>query len=138
MARPLRRILLVEDEADIRTIATMALEKVGGFEVIGCANGAEALAAAPGASADLILLDVMMPGMDGPSTLQALRRIPATRATPVVFITAKVQPAEVRQYRALGALDVISKPFAAMELSEDLLAIWDRACAQAGTDTQPT
>ena len=138
MAKPLKRILLVEDEADIRTIATMALEKVGGFEVIGCANGAEALAAAPGASADLILLDVMMPGMDGPSTLQALRRIPATCATPVVFITAKVQPEEVRQYRALGALDVISKPFAAMELSEDLLAIWNRACARAGTDTQPT
>ena len=137
MAKPLKRILLVEDEADIRTIATMALEKVGGFEVVACASGAEALAAAPDANADLILLDVMMPGMDGPSTLQALRRIPATQATPVVFITAKVQPAEVRQYLALGALDVIRKPFAAMELSEDLRAIWDRACARDRGNPRP-
>ena len=131
MAKPLKRILLVEDEPDIRTIATMALEAVGGYEVIACASGAEALEAAPGADADLILLDVMMPGMDGPSTLRALRQLPATKSTPVIFITAKVQPSEVREYRALGSLDVICKPFVAMELPGDLRTIWERACALA-------
>ena len=80
----------------------------------------------------------MMPGMDGPSTLQALRGIPATQATPVVFITANVQPAEVRQCQALGALDVVRKPFVAMDLSDDLLSIWSRTRAQAKGNRQPT
>ena len=102
MSKPLTRILYVEDEPDIRAIAQMALEAVGGFTVIACASGSEALSNAPGASADLLLLDVMMPGMDGPSTLKALRELPATANTPVIFMTAKVQAAEVAQYRELG------------------------------------
>lgn len=126
METRLRRILYVEDEADIRTVARMALEAVGGFEVIECASGAEALAAAPTARADLILLDVMMPGIDGPGTLQALRAIPQTASTPVIFMTAKVQAAEIAQYRALGALDVIAKPFDPMQVSDELLRIWQR------------
>ena len=120
----LRRVLYVEDEADIRTIAKMALEAVGGFTVRECASGQEAVNAAPGAAADLILLDVMMPGLDGPSTLKALRGIPATAATPVIFMTAKVQPAEVAQYKSLGALDVIAKPFDPMKISEEIQRIW--------------
>ena len=127
MTAPLKRILYVEDEADIRTVAQMALAHVGGFDVIACASGEEALAAAPAARADLILLDVMMPGMDGPSTLTALRAVPATAATPVIFMTAKVQPAEVAHYRSLGALDVIAKPFDPMQVSAEILAIWNRA-----------
>ena len=120
------RILYVEDEADIRTVAKMALEAVGGFEVIECASGKQALAAAPAARADLILLDVMMPGMDGPDTLRALRAMPETAATPVIFMTAKVQAAEIAQYRALGALDVIPKPFDPMQVSDEILRIWRR------------
>ena len=125
MSKPLARILYVEDEPDIRAIAQMALEAVGGFTVIACASGSEALANAPGASADLLLLDVMMPGMDGPTTLKALRELPATANTPVIFMTAKVQAAEVAQYRELGAMDVIHKPFDPMELSAQISRIWE-------------
>jgi len=124
MPKPLARILYVEDEPDIRAVAQMALEAVGGFTVIACSSGSEALAAAPTAQADLLLLDVMMPGMDGPSTLKALRALPATAGTPVIFMTAKVQAAEVAQYRELGAIDVIHKPFDPMELSAQISHIW--------------
>ena len=75
-------------------------------------------------SPDLILLDVMMPGMDGPSTLRSLRALPAVSGIPVVFLTAKVQPSEVAHLRSLGALDVIAKPFDPMKLSDQLRAIW--------------
>ena len=126
MPVPLQRILYVEDEPHIRTIAQMALEVVGGLTVVACASGREALATAPDAGADLLLLDVMMPGMDGLSTLQALRQLPATAHTPVIFMTAKVQAAEVAQYEALGALDVIAKPFDPMELSAQIRRIFDR------------
>jgi two-component system OmpR family response regulator len=124
MPKPLVRILYVEDEPDIRAVAQMALEAVGGFIVTACASGSEALAAAPTAAADLLLLDVMMPGMDGPSTLKALRELAATAGTPVIFMTAKVQAAEIAQYRALGAIDVIHKPFDPMALSAQIGAIW--------------
>lgn len=124
MTQPLTRILYVEDEPDIRVVAQMALEAVGGFTVIACASGQEALNAAPGAKADLLLLDVMMPGMDGPSTLKGLRELPATANTPVIFMTAKVQAAEVAVYKGLGALEVIPKPFDPMELSAQIQRIW--------------
>jgi CheY-like chemotaxis protein len=123
--KPLKTILYVEDEADIRTIAKMALEAVGGFSVRACASGREALTIAPDAGADLILLDVMMPGLDGPSTLKALREVPATASTPVIFMTAKVQPGEIAQYKGLGALDVIAKPFDPMTISDEIRRIWD-------------
>ena len=125
MPLPLSRILYVEDEPDIRAIVKMALEAVGGFTVLSCASGPEALIAAPDARADLLLLDVMMPGMDGPATLKELRGIPATCNTPVIFMTAKVQSAEIARYLALGALEVISKPFDPMELSAQIQRIWD-------------
>ena len=124
MTKPLTRILYVEDEPDIRMVAQMALEAVGGFTVIACASGQEALDAAPGARADLLLLDVMMPGMDGPTTLKGLRALPATADTPVIFMTAKVQAAEVAVYKGLGAMEVIPKPFDPMELSTQIQRIW--------------
>ena len=123
MAETLNRILYVEDDSDIRVVAQMALQTVGGFTVIACASGQDALEAAPHARADLLLLDVMMPGMDGPDTLKALRDIPATARTPVIFMTAKVQAAEVAAYKALGALEVIRKPFDPMELSAQIRRI---------------
>lgn len=124
---PLERILYVEDDQDIRTIACMALEAVGGYEVIACACacGAEAIEAAPSARADLLLLDVMMPGLDGPATLARLRELAATAATPVIFMTAKIQASEVSQYRALGVLGVIPKPFDPMQVSAEIRRIWD-------------
>ncbi|MFN7086278.1 MAG: response regulator [Burkholderiales bacterium] len=111
------KILYVEDEPDIRTIARIALETVGGFNVRLCSSGPEALEAVAEFSPDCILLDVMMPGMDGPTVLKELRRMPHCATTPVIFMTAKVQHSEVAQYKALGALDVIPKPFDPMTLA---------------------
>jgi two-component system OmpR family response regulator len=118
------RILYVDDEPDIRAIAKIALEVVGQFTVQFCASGREAIDQAPNFAPDLILLDVMMPEMDGPSTLAALRRLPATVTTPVIFMTAKVQKHEIAQYLALGAVGVIHKPFDPMTLADDVLQLW--------------
>ena len=122
----LTHIMYVDDEPDIRAIVEMALQAVGGFAVTLCQDGREALEKAPQVRPDLILLDVMMPGMDGPQTLEALRRVPELAAVPVVFMTAKVQPAEVARFRELGAADVIAKPFDPMALSDQVRAVWDR------------
>lgn len=128
MSRPvLRRILLVEDEPDIQLVARLALENVGGFEVEVCGSGREAVEKAPSLGPDLILLDVLMPELDGPSTLRELRKIPVLAATPVIFLTAKVQAHEVEHYRRIGALDVIPKPFDPMNLAGAVEAIWNRA-----------
>jgi CheY-like chemotaxis protein len=121
----LPRILYVEDEPDIQTVARMALEMVGGFEVKICSSGEEAVGEAEDFAPDMILLDVMMPGMDGPSTLEALRKKPSLADTPVAFMTAKVQPAEVAHYKSLGARDVIAKPFDPMTLADQVKAIWE-------------
>lgn len=121
-----RRILCIEDDADIRAIVQLALGLVGGFEVHLCASGQQAVAEAPGFAPDLILLDVMMPGMDGTETLRQLREIPGLDNTPVVFVTAKVQPAEVAHFRNIGALDVIAKPFDPMTLAAQVQAILAR------------
>ena len=127
MARELRSILYVEDEADIQAVARLALEAVGGFSVTICSSGAEAVERAPEVRPDLILLDVMMPGMDGVNTLRALREIPEMAATPVIFITAKAQQSEIRHFRELGALDVIAKPFDPMALSDQIREIYEAA-----------
>lgn len=121
---PLTRVLYVEDDADIRAIATMALEMVGGFTVKACSSGTEALAAADNFEPDLLLLDVMMPEMDGPTTLSGLRNLKLTGATPAVFMTAKVQANELAYYLSLGALGVIAKPFDPMTLADQLRKIW--------------
>lgn len=121
----LKRILYVEDEPDIQAVARMALEMVGGFTLEVCSSGQEALDRALEFAPQLMLLDVMMPGMDGPETLAALRAIPQLAATPTIFMTAKVQPSELAQYRALGAVDVIPKPFDPMTLSATVQKIWE-------------
>ncbi|MDH5387575.1 MAG: response regulator [Gammaproteobacteria bacterium] len=125
----LKRILYVEDEPDIRAVATIALETVGGFDLKVCSSGEEALAHAVGFQPDLLLLDVMMPGMDGPATLKALKALPELVNTPVIFMTAKVQPTEIAEYKALGALDVIAKPFDPMALADQIKNIWQQAAS---------
>jgi CheY-like chemotaxis protein len=120
----LQKVMLVEDEADIREVAKIALEMVGGLEVEVCSSGEEALHKAPAFAPDLILLDVMMPGIDGPTTLQRLRERPGLESTPVVFMTAKVMQAELDEYRSLGAADVIPKPFDPMTLADRLKDVW--------------
>lgn len=126
MSKTLMRILYVEDEPDIQAVARLALEAVGSFTVRVCSSGPEAIAATGEFVPDLILLDVMMPGMDGPTTLQSLRALPASSGIPVIFLTAKVQPAEVVQLKSYGALDVIAKPFDPMKLSDQVREIWSR------------
>ncbi len=122
----LQRILYIEDEPDIQAVASLALEAIGGFSVRVCSSGAEALREGPAYQPDLILLDVMMPGMDGPSTLRALRELDTLRAVPVVFMTAKVQPNEVSHYLSLGACSVIAKPFDPMTLATQVQDIWSQ------------
>jgi len=125
----LQKILYVEDEPDIREVAQLALAAVGGFQMEVCASGEEALARVEAFAPDLILLDVMMPGMDGPTTLSRLRERAELADIPVIFMTAKVQPQEVAQFRSLGAIDVIPKPFDPMHLAEQVREIWRRRTA---------
>ncbi|WP_323813783.1 response regulator [Cellvibrio sp. NN19] len=126
MAHELTRILYVEDDPDIQAIAMMVLETINGFTVEACICGSDALAKAVAFKPDLVLLDVMMPGMDGPETLKGLRNFPELATTPVVFMTAKVQPQEVEDYLNLGAIGVIAKPFDPMTLAQELRDIWAR------------
>jgi CheY-like chemotaxis protein len=114
------RILHVDDEPDIREIVDMSLGLNPEFEVHACASGMEAIAAAAEWSPSLILLDVMMPGMDGPATLTQLRENPATSTIPVLFMTARAQTREVEHFIALGAQGVISKPFDPMTLASQV------------------
>lgn len=111
------KVLYVDDEADIRTIASMALELDPEFEVRTESSGAAALTTAADWRPDAILLDVMMPSMDGPTTLARLRQNAATSSIPVIFITARAQSHEIKHYISLGALDVITKPFDPMGLA---------------------
>jgi two-component system OmpR family response regulator len=124
MTKPLERILYVEDDPDIQAIAMMVLDSISGFAVEPCSSGSEALVKAVAFAPDLVLLDVMMPGMDGPETLKALRQFPELQKTPVVFMTAKVQPQEIQEYMALGAVGVIAKPFDPMTLTQQLQDVW--------------
>ncbi len=122
----LQRILYVEDQPDIQVIARMALAKLGGFEVMVCSSGSEALQKATAFMPDLLLLDVMMPDMDGPATLRALRLLPATSRAPAIFLTARNTPDDVDTYLAAGAIDLIPKPFDPMTLANTVRTIWDR------------
>ncbi len=130
----LKRILLVEDELDIQMVASITLEDVGGFTVETASSGEEALAKAPAFAPDLILLDFMLPDRNGQETLEALRRIPGLEVTPVVFMTARAQKNEIDEYLASGAVDVITKPFDAMQLATKVQQIWDayRASHKSG------
>jgi CheY-like chemotaxis protein len=118
------RVLLVDDEDDIRAIARLSLERLGGWTVVTASSGDEAIeliATEPPFTA--VLLDVMMPGSDGPATLERMRSGALGTETPVVFLTAKVQPADRRRLHGLGAAGVIAKPFDPMSLSQQLRAI---------------
>ncbi|KXF79721.1 response regulator [Enterovibrio coralii] len=125
MGKPIT-VLYVEDDEDIRIIAEMALEDED-FFIMSCSSGAEALEKAALSEPDLLLLDVMMPGMDGPTTLKNLRQIPHVETTPAIFMTAKVQPTEVKAYQECGAVGVISKPFDPMGLADEIKTILKKA-----------
>jgi len=121
------RILIIDDEDDIREIAAMSLETAAGWEVMVANSGAQGLARAATYQPDAILLDVMMPGMDGPTTFRELRKNPATARIPVLFLTAKVQATDRRSFANLGVQAVLVKPFDPMTLSAQISAVlgWD-------------
>ena len=127
----LQHVLLVDDEPDIRLIARTALECRCGFRVRECERGAEAVAAALEERPGLIVLDVMMPEMDGTEVIRALQAEPELADVPVVFMTAKVQRRECERYLELGALGLIAKPFDPMTLGDELRALWNRRGAAA-------
>ncbi len=119
----IKRVMLVDDEADIRRIGELSLARVGGWTVTLAASGQEALDKLAEALPDVILLDVMMPGMDGPQTLTHLRARPEAAHVPVIFVTARVQRQEIELYLALGASGVIAKPFDPMGLPDEVRQI---------------
>ena len=123
--RPLLRVCCVEDDDDIRRIVRLSLERIGGMTVELVADPARAIDSMIAFRPDLVMLDWMMPGIDGPALLRKMRDVPETRALPVVFITAKASQRELAELRALGAAGTISKPFAPKDLPEQLRAIWN-------------
>lgn len=120
----LRRVMCVEDDADIRMILAFSLGTVGGYEVCCCAGGLSAVQQAPEFRPDLVLLDVMMPDLSGPETLLALRALPSMQGVPVVFLTAKAMPDELEQLMQHGATGLIVKPFDPMTLHSDIRPYW--------------
>jgi CheY-like chemotaxis protein len=120
----LRTLLYVDDEPDIRQIVQMALGLAPGLNIHTGDSGEQALTLARSLHPDLILLDVMMPGLDGPGTLARIRSEPLLKDIPVVFMTAKAMPQEVARFRELGAAGVIAKPFDPMKLAQQVFALW--------------
>jgi CheY-like chemotaxis protein len=113
-----KRILIIDDEADIREVAQLSLEISNDWEVLTAASGQEGLQIAAKEKPNAILLDVMMPDMDGPTTWQHLQKNPATQNIPVIFLTAKVQATEQRRYAQLGVTAVLTKPFDPVTLAD--------------------
>jgi CheY-like chemotaxis protein len=118
-----KHILLVDDEDDIREVAGISLEAVGGWQVSSASSGIEAIAKAIAERPDAILLDVMMPGIDGPTTFERLQDEPQTRGIPVILLTAKAQTADRHRFEKLGFAGVLNKPFDPMALSDQVAAI---------------
>jgi CheY-like chemotaxis protein len=132
MKNELKKILLVEDEEHIQMVAKMALELSADYEVATAGNGEQMLELYDEFQPDLVLLDVMMPKLDGPGALQELKERYPDGHAPVVFMTAKVQNREQNKYLIMGAVGVIEKPFDPMVLAETVNGMWLRY--QAGSD----
>jgi len=119
----LKHILLVDDDRDIREVATLSLEEIGGWRVSSAAGGGEGIALAQAERPDAILLDVMMPDIDGPATFERLQADPQTRDIPVIFLTAKAGAADRAQFARPGIAGILTKPFDPMALSDQIAAI---------------
>ena len=117
------KILIIDDEDDIREVAALSLESVAGWEVVSANSGAQGLARAIEHQPDAILLDVMMPGMDGPTTFRELRKNPTTARIPVLLLTAKVHSSDQRRFADLGVEAVLFKPFDPLTLSAQIAAV---------------
>ena len=126
MTRDLKRILYVEDDEDIAEMAVMALEALGNFEVTHCSSGQAAISAYTKVSPQLVIMDVMMPEMDGLETIGRLKAIHGMSVAPFIYMTARAQQHEKTAYLETGALDVIVKPFDPMTLCEKIFTIWEQ------------
>ena len=120
------KVLIIDDEEDVRQIAALSLVHVGGMDVVEASSGEDGIAKAKSESPDAILLDVSMPGMDGPSTLKRLQSDPATASIPVAFVTARAMAGELTELKNLGVVAVLTKPFNAMELANDVKKVFER------------
>lgn len=118
-----RKILIIDDDDDIREVAALSLETIAGWEVIRASSGAQGVARAAEQRPDAILLDVMMPGMDGPTTFRELRKNPATASIPVLLLTAKVQGSDQRRFADLGVEAVLFKPFDPLTLAAQIAGV---------------
>lgn len=118
-----KRILIIDDEADIREATQLCLEITGQWEVLKASSGREGIAIAETEKPDAILLDIMMPGMDGLTILQKLQENNRTRQIPVIILTAKAQSSEQRQFSQLNVLSVITKPYDPLTLSDEIFAV---------------
>jgi CheY-like chemotaxis protein len=116
------KILIIDDEEDIREVAALSLETVAGWTVVAANSGAQGLARAIEHQPDAILLDVMMPGMDGPTTVRELRKNPATASIPILLLTAKVQASDQRRFADLGVQAILFKPFDPLTLAQQIAA----------------
>ena len=124
MQKPLKSILYVEDDLHVRTTAKLVMEVIGKFEVRECSSGREALVAARDFQPDLILLDVLMPELDGVNTLAMLRRMPHLADVPALFVTGLTSEADLARYLEAGAIGVIPKPVMPMRLTGQLHSMW--------------
>ena len=123
----LKKVLLAEDDADIQKVAKMSLKFAGVNDVLVVENGEECLAVAGREKPDVILLDVMMPKMDGYEACRRLKENPETKNIPVIFLTAKAQQFEVKKGMSLGACGYLTKPFNPMTLHAEIVALLDQA-----------
>jgi CheY-like chemotaxis protein len=118
----MRRILIIDDEDDIREVAALSLESVAGWQVYTANSGAEGMRVAAAELPDAILMDVMMPAMDGPTTFREMQKMPNLAGIPVILLTAKVQGVDQRRFAGLGVTAVLFKPFDPLTLAEQMAA----------------
>lgn len=116
----MRRILIIDDEEDIREIAALSLEATAGWKIMTAGSGAEGISMAVTEQPDAILMDVMMPGMDGPTTFRTMQQNPAIAKIPVLLLTAKVQSVDQRRFASLGVAGVLLKPFDPLTLASQI------------------
>jgi CheY-like chemotaxis protein len=116
----MRRILIIDDEDDIREVASLSLESVAGWDVRTASSGMEGMRAAASDPPDAILMDVMMPEMDGPTTFREMQKLPETAGIPVILLTAKVQGVDKRLFSGLGVTAVLFKPFDPLTLADQI------------------
>lgn len=127
MPARLTKVLCADDEEDILAIVQICLEMLPDLEIACCRDGATAIAEAHKFRPDLVVLDVMMPGMDGPTAMCAIKADPLLKDIPVILMTARVQATEIAQYFEMGAAGVIPKPFDPMTLADQILGLWRKA-----------